>query len=227
LYVTIRMVNSINFNTALKQLNDDIPVIKSKFNSLNSNDPDKNSWKAALNFLEEHRTIVEKKGNSKGSVNYIGRVNTFVKSRKNLNRGNNKANNTKKNNSNNKANNKANNVANNKTNNIVNNKANNNKANNNKANNNKANNNKANNNKANNNTKKNNKANNTKMNNKANNNTKKNHANNQINEVKINEVKVNEPVANLPKGKDDKKILKINEHEASSFNTVPKNTHFM
>ena len=201
------MVNSINFNTALKQLNDDIPVIKSKFNSLNSNDPDKNSWKAALNFLEEHRTIVEKKGNSKGSVNYIGRVNTFVKSRKNLNRGNNKANNTKKNNSNNKANNKANNVANNKTNNIVNNKANNNKANNN--------------------TKKNNKANNTKMNNKANNNTKKNHANNQINEVKINEVKVNEPVANLPKGKDDKKILKINEHEASSFNVVPKTSHFM
>ena len=208
------MVNNSRFNSALQELNDVIPVIRKKANNLNANDPDKNSWKAALNFLEEHLTIIEKHSNTNSSLNYVNRVNTFVKSRKNLNRGNN--NNTKKNKANN---NKANN-----------NRANNNKANNNvKANNNKANNNvKANNNKANNNTKKNNKANN-KANNKLNNNTKKNNANNtvKVNQPAVNEVKVNEVKVNEPKAKDDKKILKINEHEASSFNIVPKNTHFM
>jgi len=98
--------NNASLNKAIKQLNDALPVIKKQANSLSNNDPDKVYWVASANFLTEHLPIIKNHKNTKTSTNYVNRVNTFVKSRKNLsngktnNKANNTENNTKKNNNN-------------------------------------------------------------------------------------------------------------------------------
>ena len=104
----VNKANNASLNKAAKQLNKVVPAIKKGLNSLSNNDPDKSVWKATATFLEEHNKIIKNGKNSKSTVNYVNKVNTFVAARKNLtgNAGaaNNKPanNNTKKNNANNK-----------------------------------------------------------------------------------------------------------------------------
>ena len=80
----VNKANNANLDKAAKQLNKVVPAIKKGLNSLKNNDPDKSVWKATATFLEEHNKIIRNHKNSKSTVNYVNKVNTFVAARKNL-----------------------------------------------------------------------------------------------------------------------------------------------
>jgi hypothetical protein len=82
--VPVNKANNANLDKAAKQLNKVVPAIKKGLNTLSNNDPDKSVWKATATFLEEHNKIIRNHKNSKSTVNYVNKVNTFVAARKNL-----------------------------------------------------------------------------------------------------------------------------------------------